>query len=443
MAMKIFSRFKSIWFYIWFQEKNTVPLDVIRMGLGFLLFFNYAMFPADDLIAFYGNSGLLSSDVVTGKNSFTSFSVFTYLDQTWQLLLFHYGFIFLCFCLMVGWLTRWVKWIVLFGLLSYFNGNEFIYYGVDYVAIAILLILCLAPIGSALSFDRIRQVRKYKNKVGLASRPPLLVSARGFACQRLLQFQMAVIYFFAGTEKLKGEIWWSGDAPWVTMVNNEVAFFPLTFLADHYWIINLMAYGTIFIEIGYAFLIWGYKTRPYFLIAAIFLHLSIAILLGMYFFASVMVAGHLAFMRRHWYAYAAQWWRSRFGNIEMIYDGDCGFCKRSMAMFLAFDGFNQITTRNYHTDPSPIVPKEKVDLALYVITADKKPIAGFDAYRHVVIRVPGMWWFAPLYYIPVISRLFGRFLYNWIAAHRMQLSKLFFKPTSSNGGSTDTSQIEN
>lgn len=421
----------QVWDRIWFQDKNTVPLEVVRMGIGFLLFFNYILLAPNDVIAFYGESGLLSRDVVPEINSITSFSFFRYFDEPWQLLVFHYVFVSLCFLFFIGWKTKWIKWLVLIGHLSYFNRNEFALYGVDGVMIALLLLLCIAPIGSALSMDRIRQVRQHKDKFGLNARPPLATSYRAFACQRLIQIQMAVIYFSAGISKLHGESWWHGDAPWFAMINNETAFFPVDFLAQHYWIINLMAYGTILIEVAYPFLIWGRTTRPYLLTAALFIHVSIAILLGMYYFSAAMAFGHLAFMRREWYSAAGQWWRQKFSGMEMIYDGDCGFCKRSMALFLAFDGLNQIKTRNYHTDPSSIISNDDLDRALYTVVENKTAYSGFDAYRYVVLRTPGTWWFAPLYYIPGLSRLVGRPIYRWIAQNRMELSKWIFTPKKS------------
>jgi predicted DCC family thiol-disulfide oxidoreductase YuxK len=419
----------TLWFKIWFQDKNTIPLEVSRMGIGFLMFFNYVMLAPSDVVTLYGESGLFSRAVVPEMSQITSFSFFVYFDQAWQLLTFHYVFVALCFCLFVGWQTRWIKWLVLIGHLSYFNRNEFLFYGVDAVLIALLLILCIAPIGSALSLDRIRQVRNHKKEHGLDSHPPLPTSQRGFACQRLMQLQMAVIYFSAGIEKLYGDMWWSGVAPWVALNNNEVAFFPMGLLADHFWLVNLMAFGTIFIELSYAFLIWGFKTRPYLLVAALFLHFSIAVMMGMYYFASVMIFGHLAFMRRHWYAYAGEWWRKKMGAMEMIYDGECGFCKRAMAAFLAYDGLQQISVRDYRTNPSPIVASEKVDKALYLVTEDEKAIPGFDAYRYAVLRVPGLWWQVPFFYIPVLSKLFGRPIYNWIAANRGTISQCVVKPS--------------
>ena len=425
----VINNFMDLWFKIWFQDKNTIPLEVSRMGVGFLLFFNYVMFSPSDVVALYGDSGLFSRAVVPEISQFTSFSFFVFFDQAWQVLTFHYVFVALCFCLFVGWQTRWVKWLVLVGHFSYLNRNEFLFYGVDTILIALLLIMCIAPIGSALSLDRVRQVRKHKKEHGLGARPPLPTSQRGFACQRLMQLQMAIIFFSAGIEKLRGEMWWSGEAPWAALNNNEVAFLHMGLLADQFWIVNLMAFGTILIELSYAFLIWGFKTRPYLLIAALFLHFGIAVMMGMYYFASAMIVGHLAFMRRHWYVYAGVWWRKKMGQMEMIYDGECGFCKRAMASFLAYDGLQQISVRDYRTNPSPVVASEKIDKALYLVTEDEKAIPGFDAYRYAVLRVPGLWWQVPFFYIPVLSKLFGRPIYNWIATHRGVISQCVIKPS--------------
>jgi hypothetical protein len=42
----------------------------------------------------------------------------------------------------------------------------------------------------------------------------------------------------------------------------------------------------------------------------------------------------------------------------------------------------------------------------------------------VVARVPGLWWMIPFFYIPVISRLVGHTLYNWVAMNRGRLSSM-------------------
>ena len=118
------------------------------------------------------------------------------------------------------------------------------------------------------------------------------------------------------------------------------------------------------------------------------------------------------------------------GHMEMIYDGQCKFCLRAMSTFLAYDGLNQITVRDYRSNPSPIVPSEKVDNALYLVNQDEDAIPGFDAYRYAVLRVPGLWWQVPFFYIPVLSKLVGRPVYNWIAQNRGKISQCVVKPTN-------------
>jgi len=57
---------------------------------------------------------------------------------------------------------------------------------------------------------------------------------------------------------------------------------------------------------------------------------------------------------------------------------------------------------------------------------DGRALPGFEAYRYVVPRVPGLWWLVPFFYMPVLSRLFGHPIYNWVAANRGRLSSVRF-----------------
>jgi predicted DCC family thiol-disulfide oxidoreductase YuxK len=118
------------------------------------------------------------------------------------------------------------------------------------------------------------------------------------------------------------------------------------------------------------------------------------------------------------------------GEMEMIYDGKCGFCVRSMGWLLAFDGLQQIKTRDFRTNPSPVVSDAQMEKALYLVLPDGRALPGFEAYRYVVLRVPGLWWLVPFFYIPVLSRLIGHPIYNRIAANRSWLSSILISPRS-------------
>jgi predicted DCC family thiol-disulfide oxidoreductase YuxK len=412
------------WSQFWFQSSPTSPLEIARIGIGAALLVNYGA-ASPYLFDFWGEGGFVPRALVLDDrtNDWIQ-SVFFYFSAPWQWIAFHVLFLACCTALMLGWRTSWVKWIVLIGHVSYAYRNPIIAYGVDKILACLLLILCVAPIGRAISLDRVRAVRAAKRK-NLAAAPPPYASPWAGACIRLMQIQMAAVFFYSAVGKLRGDDWWDGDAIWVVFTTGDhYNRLVLDLLASHYWLVNVGTYGTILIEIAFPFLIWQRRTRPYFLVLALLLHLQFAVLMGLFYFSFAMAMGHTSFVRPEWLARLGAAWKRRIGDMEMIYDGRCGFCVRSMAWFLAFDGLGQIRIRDFRTDPSPVVSDAQLEKALYLVLPDGRALPGFEAYRYAVLRVPGLWWQVPFFYVPVLSRAFGHPIYNWVAANRSRLSSL-------------------
>jgi predicted DCC family thiol-disulfide oxidoreductase YuxK len=410
------------WSEIWFQPSSTTPLEIARIGIGSAILIHYAM-ATPFLFVFWGDTGWMPRDAallyVDGP---WMQSVLFHLAAPWQAIAFHAVFLFCTAAFVVGWRTSWVKWIVLAGHISYDYRNITISYGAESIAACLLFILCLAPVGRAISLDRVRAVRQAKRanlEITLATH----VTPWAGACTRLMQIQMVVLFFYSGIEKVRADEWWNGDAIWLALTTYEFYNGPLVWLlARQYWLVNVATYGTIIIEIAYAFLIWPRRTRPYLLAAAVFLHVSFIVVLGLVYFSVIMMMGHMSFLRPEWLARLSAWWKQRIGDMEMIYDGRCGFCVRSMARLLAYDGLRQIRIRDFRTNPSPAVSDAQLEKALYLVLPDGSALPGFEAYRHVVLRVPGLWWLVPFFYVPVLSRLLGHAIYNWVAANRGRLS---------------------
>jgi predicted DCC family thiol-disulfide oxidoreductase YuxK len=422
---KTFAAVDEAWSRFWFQSKPTSPLELARMGIGAALLFHYSL-GTPLLFDFWGDTGLMPRALVLQNIDSWKQSVFYYFSAPWQWILFHFLFLFCCAAFMVGWRTSWVKWIVLIGQISYDYRNPNLRYGVDNILACLLLILCLAPIGRAISLDRVRAVRAAK-RIRLDATLPPYVSPWVGACTRLMQIQMAVLFFYSCVSKIRGDEWWDGDAIWTLFSTNEYYNgFLLDLFARQYWLVNVLTYLTLLIEIAYPFLIWQRRTRPYLLAAAILLHLQFAVFMGLFYFSFVMVMGHLSFVRPEWLRRLSEAWKRSMGEMEMIYDGRCGFCVRSMAWFLSFDGLEQIKIRDFRINPSPVVSSAQMEEALYLVLPDARALPGFEAYRYVVLRVPGLWWMVPFFYIPVFSRLIGHPIYKWIAANRSQLSSQKF-----------------
>lgn len=413
----------DLWSLIWFQERPTAPLEIARIGLGAALLLHYAL-ATPYLFDLWGADGWVPRELAVTEDPW-SLSLLFSLTSPAQLAVFHAVFLVCCAAMMLGWRTSWVKWAVLIGQISYDHRDPLLFYGVDKILASLLLILCVAPIGRALSLDRVRALRAAKRK-NLAATLPLYASPWTGACIRLMQIQMALLFFYSAISKLGGDDWWNGDAIWFVFTTDE-HYSPLLLrlFASHYWLVNVATYGTILIEIAFTFLIWQERTRPYLLAAALFLHAQFAILMGLFYFSFVMMMGHMSFVRPQWLRRLGAAWKHKIGELEMIYDGRCGFCVRSMVWFLAFDGLGQIATRDFRTNPSPLVSDEKMEKALYLVLPDGRALPGFEAYRHVVLRVPGLWWMVPLFYVPFLSRAIGTPVYNWIAANRSTMSRVF------------------
>jgi predicted DCC family thiol-disulfide oxidoreductase YuxK len=412
------------WSQFWFQPRPTTPLELARIGIGASVLVHYGL-ATPYLLDFWGDTGWMPRALALEsiEDPWTQ-SVFFYFTAPWQWIVFHGFFLLCCAAFMLGWRTSWVKWIVLIGQISYVYRNPMLIYGVDKILASLLFILCLAPIGRALSLDRVRAVRTAK-RIDLEAAPPPYAGPWTGACTRLMQIQMAVLFLWSAVEKCRGDDWWNGDAIWAVFTNDEL-YTPifLDVLASQYWLVNVATYVTVLIELAYPFLIWQRPTRPYLLAAAIFLHLQFAILMRMPYFSVVMIMGHMSFVRPEWLTRLGEVWKRKMGAMEMVYDGECGFCVRSMAWFLAFDGLAQIKIRDFRTDPSSVVSDAQMEKALYLVLPDGRALPGFEAYRYVVLRVPGLWWQVPFFYVPVLSRLIGHPVYNWIAANRGRLSAM-------------------
>ena len=412
------------WSAIWFRDSPTSPLEIVRIGIGAAVLFHFAT-GTPFLFELWGDSGWMPPAVAQAYIAGPWMqSIFYYFTAPWQWIAFHALFLFCCAAFTVGWRTSWVKWIVLLGLISYDHRNLTIVYGADSIIACVVFILCLAPVGRAMSLDRVRAVRAAKRS-DLTATVPAYSSPWAGACIRLVQIQMAVLFFYSAVDKLKIEEWWNGDAVWLALTTYEF-YHPalLHLLARHYWLVNVATYATLLIELAFPFLIWQRRTRPYLLVAAIFLHFMFGVVLRLIYFSFAMIMGHMSFVYPDWLHRLGAWWKRKIGDMEMIYDGQCGFCVRSMAWLLAFDGLGQIKIRDFRHDPSPLVSDAQLEQALYTVLPDGRALPGFDAYRHVVLRVPGLWWLVPLFYVPVVSRLFGRPTYRWIAANRSRLSAM-------------------
>jgi len=111
----------------------------------------------------------------------------------------------------------------------------------------------------------------------------------------MLQLHLCLVYFFGGLGKIVGTDWWDGNAMW-----SVVAVYSLDFIKDKtemfltFWpLLQVLSIGTILLELFYPVLVFFKRTRKFAIISVIAMHVGIAVVMGLYTFALVMITMNL------------------------------------------------------------------------------------------------------------------------------------------------------
>ncbi|WP_239738707.1 HTTM domain-containing protein [Mammaliicoccus sp. C-M14] len=121
----------------------------------------------------------------------------------------------------------------------------------------------------------------------------------------LILFQVCVLYFFSGFAKARGQMWYSGVAPYYVFNINSFTMEwikPIVNLAiSSTFIITLISYLSIFMQMFFPFLLLNKYTKVVAIIGSISFHLGIIFIMGLVPFGIVMIAFDLAFIKNEYY----------------------------------------------------------------------------------------------------------------------------------------------
>ena len=112
-------------------------------------------------------------------------------------------------------------------------------------------------------------------------------------------------------------------------------------------------------------------------------------------------------------------------RTRVIYDGDCQFCRRSLALVKKLDWLGRLAYVDVRDASQPLLQQPPVAGAplleqMHVLTPRGRFYAGYRAIRAIAWRVPLLWPVAPLLYLPGMTWL-GQRLYLWVARNRFNL----------------------
>lgn len=106
----------------------------------------------------------------------------------------------------------------------------------------------------------------------------------------------------------------------------------------------------------------------------------------------------------------------------LIYDGDCGFCRRQVDLVMRWDRADRLTAIPFQSAELERyeVEREAAERAMQLVAPSGVVWSGAAAARELARLLPALWPFAWLFRIPGAMCLAER-TYRWIARHRHRL----------------------
>ena len=188
---------------------------------------------------------------------------------------------------MLGLWTRISSILLAIGVVSLQHRNSIILHGGDTVLRLGAVYMAIAPSGKACSLDRLIGLWKGRLKPG-----PVLISVWP---QRVIAFNLALIYFTTWWAKMDGDRWRGGSASWFPSHLNEFERFWVPPFLHATWLVPILTYGTLATELSLGTLVFWRPARKWVLLAGLLMHGWIEYSMNIPLFALSMCSFYIAF----------------------------------------------------------------------------------------------------------------------------------------------------
>lgn len=399
-----------------FRKIPATSLGLFRIFFATALLLN-ALLLYPDLKTWFSETGVLPYQVARDTLPGTRINVFTLLPVTEEALYSVYAvYIVSILLLLVGLFTRTVTAIVFVLTVSFSHRNVFILNSGDTMARCLLFFMLFAPSGKTFSFDRLIKVFRRKEEKDSA----LFVAWP----QRMMQYQVAIMYIATVVWKLRGDMWVDGTSVYMTSRLDEFKRFPMPKFSQSLWYSRIATYYALFVEFAMGVLVWLKEFHYPVLIMGVCLHLGLEYAMNVPVFQWVTLSTYILFVE-HEKLIQIRNYLMKFlpAPITVFYDGDCGFCMRNVEVVEHLDLFKRVQFQNFRSKETKKIanfPFERAETEV-VMKVGGNWIGGYDVFRLIFKRLPLTALIWPLLYVPPVPQI-GRRVYRWVAKNRHILS---------------------
>ena len=284
----ILKKIRRAWDSFFFAPISPVPIALFRILYGICVSVTLLLlYP--DWLEWFGVHAWVSEETMKVVEPGPRINLFTLFPQNdhWVTGFFWFSLAF-AVLLTVGLWTRVSSVVVFLCVVSINQRALLITHGGDKFLRAAGFFLMFAPAGAALSLDRLIRVRRKLEG--------LVVEPRAPWTQRMIQFELALMYFTSFWWKLKGHAWIDGTALFYVLHIHDIARFPLPSWIQNAELLKLVAWFTLALEFSLGVLIWFRPFRYYLLFVGLLFHLTLEYAINMPMFQWDVLTAYVLFV---------------------------------------------------------------------------------------------------------------------------------------------------
>jgi hypothetical protein len=292
------------WNAFFFAEQSPAPMALFRIVYGVLVTATLLLL-RPDWLAWFGAHAWVSLPTMHELEPGPRLNLLAWIPQN-EALISALFWIFLASALLLtaGFLTRLNSVLVFLCLNSIQQRNLYITHGGDTFLRVAGFFLIFAPAGAAFSVDRL--IRIWRGKEGAAIRP-----SSPWA-QRMIQFELSLLYFVTFCWKVQGVPWIQGTALYYVFHLDEFQRFPLPSWLVTPVMLKLGTWFTLVLEFSLGVLIWVRELRYPLLAIGVLFHFFLEYATNVPLFQWDVLSAYILFVDPADIDRATNWLRARF-----------------------------------------------------------------------------------------------------------------------------------
>jgi HTTM domain len=276
------------WNEFFFAPQSPIPISLFRVLYGLVVTATLLLL-RPDWLNWYGVHAWVTLQTMAKVEPGMRLNLFTLIpqDDSWVNALF---WLFLGFAVLltIGLLTRVSSVAVFLALASIQQRNLFMTHAGDTFLRVAGFFLIFAPAGAAFSVDRLIRIRAGKMDPATQPRSPW--------AQRMIQFELALLYFVSFWWKSMGITWVNGTALYYVNHLEEIQRFPLPGWVQLPIVLKLGTWLTLGLEFSLGVLIWFKELRYPLLLLGLLFHLCLEYWLNIPMFQWDVLTAYVLFV---------------------------------------------------------------------------------------------------------------------------------------------------